>query len=108
MIPSAGFLDKRVTVLCPSVVETQFGPDYATDWTLGDTHGLWANIKYMKGNAILHQGNLMMAETLVMTCRPYSWLDAYCRIKYQDKIYRITSFNKDFDSCTITLEKVEA
>ena len=88
----AGTLTDRITVLRPVTVKDEYG---SQNTTFEDRGSIWANVRYMKGDAALTAGESWMSKSVSITIRYTSLVTERCRIGWDGKTYRITSLNRD-------------
>lgn len=103
---TAGSMQERVTIIHPVVVRGEFGEQSRT-WNDGST--VWANVQYLRGHEAVTAGEVWLAKTISITMRNNKELTERCRLRWNEKNYRITSANrnKKEGSMSIVAEYIE-
>jgi len=97
-------MDKRVTILRPVITRGQYGQQ-SVSWTEAGTR--WAAVKFIKGLRAIESGNEFLIGTIAVTMRRSSILEERCRLRWDGKLYDITSFNRQGDEIYITATEIE-
>lgn len=87
----AGSLSERVEILVP-IVESGMFNNQSVVYVGQKT--VWANVTYQKGAQALTAGEVWLSRTVSVTMRNNSVVNDRCRLKWDEKIYRIESFNR--------------
>ena len=96
----AGTLTDRITILHPSVVKDKFG---SQETTFIEGEKVWANVKYMKGDAALTAGESWMSKSISITIRYTMKVGERDRIQWDGKSYRITSLNRSSANGSVSI-----
>lgn len=99
---SAGFLNKRVTIL--SRTESKTGSFGLEGGTFIPVKTVWAAIDWAKGKKALQEGAVDAYDTYMVRCRFHDCLTRECRLSFDNRIFQIESFHaqRDIDETQIT------
>ena len=90
---SAGFLNKRVTILTRS--ESSTGSFGREGGQFVPTKTIWANVDWARGKKALQEGAIDAYDTYMVRCRYHSILPRECRISFDSRVFQIETFNAD-------------
>jgi head-tail adaptor len=88
---SAGKLNDRVTILSPLTEVGRFG-EQVTKWNELGT--VWANVVFQRGVHALTAGESWLTGSIAVTMRNNNVIHDRCRLKWDNKVYMIESFNR--------------
>lgn len=97
---SAGKLNDRVIILEPSTEQGKFG-EQVTTWK--DLKTVWANVVFQRGVHALSAGEGWLTGSITVTMRDNRIIHDRCRIKWDNKIYMVESFNRSGKDGSITI-----
>lgn len=88
----AGLLTQTVDILRSERVKDKFGATAAT-WTAVAT-GLHARVTYGQGSLGVSQGEQVYRQTVTFQTRYTTAVTEYDRLRWQDRLYRITAIER--------------
>lgn len=91
---SSGFMDTRVKVLRRQSPQTDGGVLQGGDYA--EACVIWASVTWAKGKKALNNGTLEAYDTLMVRCRCCRYLDRFCRLSIDGKVYEIATYNSDY------------
>ena len=101
----AGLLNEIIEIWRPFIYKNEVGSS-TTIWKKDEI--LRANVKHNNMNRSVQVNEVFYDQTKVFIVRRYVDIDENCRIKYQDKFYRIISIdsNRELNQKTIICDRV--
>lgn len=97
---SAGKLNDRVTIMVPTTLQGNFG-EQLTTWKESLT--VWANVVFQRGVHALTAGEGWLTGSVTVTMRDNRLIHDRCRLKWDNKVYMIESFNRSARDGSITI-----
>lgn len=97
---TSGRLTERVDILMPSVLRGNFGEQQVT---YEHIITVWAGVVYQKGSQALTSGELWVTRSITVTMRNNKVINERCRLKWDEKIYKIESFNRSKADGSVTI-----
>lgn len=103
---TASILTERIQILTPSVARSAYGAQSVSYLSAGTC---WARVQYSRGARALDHGEVWMQNSIVVTTRNLSYISDRCRIRWDDKLYQIDSFNRSKidGSLTMTCTRID-
>ena len=101
----AGLLNEIIEIWRPFIYKNEVGAS-TTVWKKDEI--LRANVKHNNMNRSVQVNEVFYDQTKIFTVRRYVDIDENCRIKYQDKFYRIISIdsNRELNQKTIICDRI--
>ena len=96
----AGNLTERIDILTPQVTRGTFN-EQKVEYVKAVT--VWAGVAYQKGVMALSAGEVWMSRTVSVTMRNNNIINDRCRLVWDDKTYRIESFNRSKKDGSISI-----
>ena len=100
---SAGIMDRRVTILTRQTESSELFGRGPGSTTYKETSTIWANVTFSKGTTALREGALDAYNCIIIRCRYNSKLTRRSRLKIDNRLYCIDSFNDDKRKNTIQI-----
>ena len=97
---SAGKLNDRVTIMVPTTLQGNFG-EQLTTWK--ESRTVWANVVFQRGVHALTAGEGWLTGSVTVTMRDNRFVHERCRLKWDNKVYMIVSFNRSARDGSITI-----
>lgn len=97
---TAGILNERITVYYPEVTRGKYN-EQSIEYYEGPT--IWARVLFQRGSLALDSAEVWLSRSIVITVRDRLDIHDRCRIKWDNKMYRIESFNRSRSDGSITI-----